>query len=236
VDTVVLAAGRGARLNGIAAPFHKPLLIVNGLPLIVQLVRAAHAVFHDSDETGRVIVVVAPENAQAISAVLSAHELFDVQYVLQPLSHGPGDALRRGLVSAQDGPVLVLMADNVISQATLERVVDEATPYAVGCVDMPPQDAARFTRYNWASCGWDERVPIVADHISKITNTVTCWVGPLIIDRAKALEELSHHLLVTPPGEEILIGPNLRFLIPPNVGYEMVEVDVTDIGLPEMWT
>jgi bifunctional N-acetylglucosamine-1-phosphate-uridyltransferase/glucosamine-1-phosphate-acetyltransferase GlmU-like protein len=236
VDTVILAAGRGARLNGIAAPFHKPLLIVNGMPLIVQLVRAAHATFRGSDETARVVVVVAPENAQAISAVLSAHELFDVQYVLQPLAHGPGDALRRGLVAAQDGRTLVLMADNVISQATLERVVDEATPYAVGCVDMPPQDAARFTRYNWQTSGWDERVPVVDDHISKITNMVTCWVGPLIIDRAKALDELNCHLPGKLPGEEILIGPNLRFLIPSNVGYEMVEVDVTDIGLPEMWT
>jgi GTP:adenosylcobinamide-phosphate guanylyltransferase len=66
VDTVILAAGRGARLNGIAAPFHKPLLIVNGMPLIVQLVRAAHATFRGSDETARVVVVVAPENAQAI--------------------------------------------------------------------------------------------------------------------------------------------------------------------------
>lgn len=235
MDTVILAAGRGARLDGITAPFHKPLLIVNGLPLIAQLVGMAQRTFDSCVEPdARVVVVVAPENALAISAVLQAHKYHNVHYVLQPEAHGPGDALRRGLIATRDGRTLVLMADNVISQATLEQVVDEATPYAIGCVNMPAEDAVRFTRHNWRTGGWDERVPVVDDHISKLTNMVTCWVGPLIIDREKALTELESY---QPSRDgEVLIGPLLRFLVPSEVGYTMVETDVTDIGLPEMWT
>lgn len=238
MDTVILAAGRGARLDGIAAPFHKPLLIVNGLPLIVQLVRAVSETFNSCVERdARIVVVVAPENAQAIAAVLAAHEFDDIHYVIQPLAHGPGDALRRGLAATQPGRSLVLMADNVISQSTLARVVDEATPYAIGCVEMAPEHAARFTRHNWHTSGWDERVPIVSDHIAQSSGQVTCWVGPLIVDRDTAFAELSSQYAARHrDDEEVLIGPSLRFLVPDQIGYEMIEVDVTDIGLPEMWT
>jgi len=238
VDTVILAAGRGARLDGIAAPFHKPLLIVNGLPLIVQLVGIVQRTFDSCVERdARIVVVVAPENALAISAVLQAHKYENVHYVLQPDARGPGDALRRGLIATGSGRNLVLMADNVISQRTLERVVDEATPYAIGCVDMAPEDAGRFTRYNWATSEWEERVPIEDNHVNTVTGKVTCWVGPLVIDRDTAISELT---LTTLPvkyrDHELLIGPNLNHLTPEDHGYQMVEVDVMDIGLPEMWT
>lgn len=237
MDTVILAAGRGARLNGIAAPFHKPLLIVNGLPLIVQLVRSVIEVFDSCAEPdARVVVVVAPENAAALTAVIQAHGFHNVHYVVQPRAHGPGDALRRGLAVAGDGRCLVLMADNVISQATIERVVDEATPYAISYMDVPGSEAARFTRLNLKTSEWDERTPITTDHFNQRTQQAVCWVGPLVVDRDTALKTLRCSCGVSRCEDEILIGPNLRRLVPDSTGYQLVEVDVTDIGLPEMWT
>lgn len=236
MDTVILAAGRGARLDGIAAPFHKPLLVVNGLPLIVQLVGAAHATFRGSEDDARIVVVVAAENAQSIAAVLQAHKYHEVHYVLQPRAHGPGDALRRGLAVVGEGRVMVLMADNVVSQATLERVVDEANPYAISYVNVPSAEAVRFTRFNRRTSQWEERVPVTIDHCELATEKAVCWVGPIVIDRDTALRELECHCGVVQCDAEILIGPRLSRLVPNRSGCTLVEVDVTDIGLPEMWT
>ena len=64
MDLIILAAGRNERLHGTVPAFMKPLLLVDGQPLIVRLVREAldAGVLETYDEVGRVIVVAAPQN------------------------------------------------------------------------------------------------------------------------------------------------------------------------------
>ena len=45
MDVVVLAAGKNERLEGVVAPYHKPLIVLNGRPLIKSLVIDAYTTF-----------------------------------------------------------------------------------------------------------------------------------------------------------------------------------------------
>ena len=43
MEAVILAAGRGQRMEGLARPFYKPLLEVNGMSLVAYAVEYASA-------------------------------------------------------------------------------------------------------------------------------------------------------------------------------------------------
>lgn len=228
MDTVILAAGRGTRLDGIAAPFHKPLLVVNGKPLIRQCVELAD----EAAGGGSIIIVAAPENAAPISHVLNGAGHNRVDMILQREPRGPGHALLTGLKLVTSNEVLVLLGDNVVSAADVKKVIEGRCSNVIGVNQMPMSEAQRFTRLRMVgeSVKWVEKIPVTEDDDLKKTGEATCWVGPVKLDSSKMEKairaDISSGGMV---GREIPIGPLFNKL----GEFHTMQVSSIDIGVPE---
>jgi molybdopterin-guanine dinucleotide biosynthesis protein A len=214
VDTVILAAGKGERLDGISAPYHKPLIVVNGLPIIRHAVE--HALLLGED---RIIVVVAPENATPIAHVLK--DIDNLDMIVQRSPRGPGDALYTGLRLVNTTRVLILMGDNLSSQNDVREVVTAGTP-AVGTRQLPAHEAGRFTFWDHNANEWREKVPILG------SDEWSCWVGPLFVETEEM--KMALETWVGPRGSEVPIGPLFNSF---RDHFAMVPVETIDIGIPE---
>jgi hypothetical protein len=191
MDAVVLAAGKGSRLEGITPPFYKPLIPINGRAVIWTAV-------HHALQAGAmtVTVVVAPENALPISQVLSGFPS-EVFITIQREPRGPGDALRRALYMApplktdMDG-VLVLMGDNVSTFADVQKIA-QVPDFAIGVQMYDQVQCRRFTRWNRIKDTWVEgdKVPEIAE-CDPSTGMVTCWVGPFKAPRERLFDALPY--------------------------------------------
>ena len=214
MDTVILAAGKGERLDGISAPYHKPLIVVNGLPIIRHAVE--HALLLGDD---RIIVVVAPENATPIAHVLK--DIDNIDMIVQRTPRGPGDALYTGLKLVNTDRVLVLMGDNLSSQKDVRSVVQAGTP-AVGTRELPAHEAERFTFWDDHFKEWREKIPILG------SDDYHCWVGPLYVETEEM--KIAIESWVGTEHGEVPIGPLFnRF----SDGFRMMPVSTIDIGIPE---
>lgn len=227
MDTVILAAGKGSRLDGIAAPFHKPLLVVNGQPLIRQCVELAER----AAGPGSIIVVAAPENAAPISHVLNGAGHGRVDMIIQREPKGPGHALLTGLKLVTTDQVLVLLGDNVVTYADVDKVVKAGTPNTIGVSLMPLAEAQRFTRLRKVDGGlkWVEKVPVTEDDATD-HGMATCWVGPCKVDTSKMEHAIRKDIgsggVI---GREIPIGSLFNKL----GDFGTVAVQSIDIGVPE---
>lgn len=223
MDAVILAAGKGERLNGIMPRFHKPLMVVNGMPLVRQ---ATEAAFKSGAE--QVVVVVAPGNTQPISEVLEGFS--NLKMVVQRHATGPGDGLVIGLELVRTDRALVLMGDNVLTVEDVRAVV-AAEPFAVGVQSLPAtDDAQRFTRYT-SDGSWLEKVPYKGEGEDIVAGHITAWVGPITIDVNAARDALAClHKAFHHDGVEHPIGPYLNYISP---NAKLVNVNSIDIGTPQ---
>lgn len=223
MDVIILAGGRGGRLTGIAAPYHKPLLPVNGVPLIVNCVKVLER--WRGDPIKRVTIVVAPENALPISQLLVDE---DVTYIIQPRPTGPGESLRHGLVPGSSKRVMVLLADNIITAFDIQAMI-KRDGYVIGVTTLPLTASLQFTYWNDELKMWVEKVQAPR---SLGQETIQAWCGPLIIDRKLAtdlfedLRKTNHCDVETP------IGPYLDHIAP---NASRVQVNCTDIGHIDYW-
>ena len=213
MDCVILAAGKGSRLDGITVPFHKPLLVVNGKPLI------SHVVDQAMQAGGDIIVVTAPENTLHISQVLGNR---DVTIIVQRVPSGPGAALELGLKLVKSNEVLVLMADNVLGDGDVEAVIG-ARGNVVGTMNMPAYMAAALT---W--CGpnaWYEKKMPEDDR-----TFIIAWLGPLKLITEEISGVLRRYEKWHATSVETPIGPLFNDLptLPVTVGVNTIEV-----GTPE---
>ena len=95
-----MAGGSNERLKSVIPSFHKPLLVINGRPLVVDIVDKLLQATSSSD---RVIVVCSPHNVNAIADVVSRVALTgadEIDFVVQPQPIGIVDATVRGLRAA----------------------------------------------------------------------------------------------------------------------------------------
>lgn len=234
MDAVILAAGRGQRLAGIAAPFHKVLMPVNGRALVVGAVSAGVSVLdHDEDRT---VIVVAPENALPITALLRDSVAWNdrCRIVVQPAPCGPGDALYLALEQLTAEYVTVICADNVISDADVQKVVsatlDGPGDPCVGIGVRTIKSASAVTQFTVIG---EERHVGEKLHGSELEEFrwhdgyFRAWLGPLVVPRARAAGLLR---LWRQRTHEISISPLLHDL---HIEKVLVEVDCYDIGTPE---
>lgn len=224
VDCIVLAGGKGERLTGIAARYHKPLLVVNGQPLVRNAVTTAQSF----PQIRKTFVVVAPENAWPICDVLSD---LDATVVVQRNPLGPGHALLEAAALAQAKSVLVLMADNVLTRTDIGLVLDLGAG-AAGIRSLPPESAQRFTHWDVDRQCWSEREKTEVAFPPKPDEDglVACWVGPLLLSRSLCVSVLNAARAEIISGE-LLIGRYLSLL-----GVERVtHVDTWDIGTADQW-
>jgi NDP-sugar pyrophosphorylase family protein len=120
VDAVVMAAGEGRRLRPLTERWPKPILPIEGRPVIVTLL-------HELAAAGltRVWVVVGHLGAQ-VERLLGDGSAFGVElrYARQAEQVGSADAVRAGLDAGATPPLAILGADTVFTAGTVGSVVD----------------------------------------------------------------------------------------------------------------
>jgi len=223
VDAVILAGGRGQRVAGITKLFHKPLLEIEGEPLLLRAVRQARSLGVEVP-----VVVTSPAIATLVAQVLGD---VPANLIIQREPLGPGDALRVGLQvrnrSVGSYRVLVLLSDNYTSDADLTAVCSHEV--AVGVHTTPRTEAQRFTWYDPDRGAWIEKKTIPDG------SPVECWVGPFVGWRSK-MERVMSRVCETRKfnGGEALIGPYLGEMTN-ETRTVRVEVSSIDVGTVESY-
>jgi CTP:molybdopterin cytidylyltransferase MocA len=106
-----MAAGEGTRLRPITERWPKPVLPIDGKPVVVTLV-------HDLAAAGcERIVVVTGHLAEQVEALLEPLP-YDIRFVRQPPGQGSADAVQRAHATP---PYLVVAADTVFGEGDLVR-------------------------------------------------------------------------------------------------------------------
>ena len=110
-----MAAGEGTRLRPITEHWPKPVLPIDGNPVIVTLV-------HDLAAAGcERIVVVTGYLAEQVEAILEPLP-YEIRFVRQPPGQGSADAVLRAHATP---PYLVVAADNLFAPGDLARFARE---------------------------------------------------------------------------------------------------------------
>ena len=113
-----MAAGEGTRLRPITEHWPKPVLPIDGKPVVVTLA-------HELAAAGcRRIVVVTGHLAEQVEELLAPLP-YPIEFVRQPPGQGSADAVLRAHARP---PYLVLAADNVFAEGDIARFAREAAP------------------------------------------------------------------------------------------------------------
>jgi NDP-sugar pyrophosphorylase family protein len=120
MDAVVMAAGEGTRLRPVTERWPKPVLPVDGRPVIATLLRELAAA-----GCGRATVVTGhlAEQVEALVGDGSAFGLV-VSFVRQPRPDGSADAVARALEAGVPLPCLVTAADTVFTAGDIARFAE----------------------------------------------------------------------------------------------------------------
>ncbi len=129
-----MAAGEGRRLRPLTERFAKPVLPIDGRPVIVTLLHELRAA-----GIGRVTVVTG-HLAEQVEQLLDGFPLA-LRFVRQPEPIGSADAVRRGL----DGvPALVVAADTVFTAGDVARFAAVDGHAIAARRDPPPSPPHRY--------------------------------------------------------------------------------------------
>jgi CTP:molybdopterin cytidylyltransferase MocA len=127
-----MAAGEGTRLRPITEHWPKPVLPIDGKPVVVTLVHELAAAGCER------IVVVTGYLAEQVEALLEPLP-YELRFVRQPPGQGSADAVQRAHATP---PYLVVAADNVFAEGDLARFAREGVEldgaYAVHGDERPP--------------------------------------------------------------------------------------------------
>jgi glucose-1-phosphate thymidylyltransferase len=180
VDAVVMAAGEGRRLRPLTERWAKPVLPIDGRPVLAVLLRELAAA-----GLARVWLVTGhlAEQVESLAGDGSAFGL-EISWVRQPGVLGSADAVHRGLAAGAGLPVLVTAADTVFSPGDLRRFAGAfAESGAAGAVavrlDPPPGPGRGAVR------SIDGRVTRMADDDpANPWSGAPLWgVGPAVAER-----------------------------------------------------
>jgi UTP-glucose-1-phosphate uridylyltransferase len=112
VKAVVLAAGEGRRLRPLTERWPKPILPIDGKPVIVTLLRELEEAWVED------VTVVIGHLGDQIRNLLDG---FDVRFAEQPEPLGSADALRCAVEAGAHAPFLVTVADTVFGPGDVQR-------------------------------------------------------------------------------------------------------------------
>lgn len=117
-----MAAGRGARLRPLTDRWPKPVLPIDGRPVIGTLLRELVAAGVER------AVVVTGHLAEQVEALVGDGSAFGlrVDFVHQPGVLGSADAVQRAVAAGLEAPFLVAGADTVFEPGAVARFADAA--------------------------------------------------------------------------------------------------------------
>jgi CTP:molybdopterin cytidylyltransferase MocA len=112
-----MAAGEGTRMRPISERWPKPILPIDGRPVIATVLRDLAAAGCDD------VTVVTGHLAAQVEELVGDGSAFGVRIhcVRQPRPDGSADAVRSALAGGAVAPALVTAADHVFARGTLER-------------------------------------------------------------------------------------------------------------------
>jgi NDP-sugar pyrophosphorylase family protein len=121
LDAVVMAAGEGSRMRPLSERWPKPILPVDGRPVIATLLRELAAAGFDA------VTIVVGHLGEQIEELLGDGSAFGVRvhYARQPEPLGSADAVVRALGAGATPPLLVTAADILFVRGDLGRVCEE---------------------------------------------------------------------------------------------------------------
>ena len=141
-----MAAGEGSRLRPLTDRWPKPILPIDGRPVIATLLRELAAAGCER------VFVVTGHLAEQVEELVGGGSGFalDVRYVRQPEALGSADTVLRALSAGAEPPLLVTAADTVYTAGDVRRFA-EAARGAAGALayrlepapDPPHRDAVR---------------------------------------------------------------------------------------------
>jgi UDP-N-acetylglucosamine diphosphorylase / glucose-1-phosphate thymidylyltransferase / UDP-N-acetylgalactosamine diphosphorylase / glucosamine-1-phosphate N-acetyltransferase / galactosamine-1-phosphate N-acetyltransferase len=133
---VVMAAGEGTRLRPITERYPKPVLPIDGRPVVVTVLNDLHGAGIDE------IVVVTGHLAEQVEALLDGHPAAP-RFVRQPEALGSADAVRR---AALEPPYLVVGADTQFARGAVAAFGEQALAYDNAVAVRPRADAPPANR------------------------------------------------------------------------------------------
>jgi UDP-N-acetylglucosamine diphosphorylase / glucose-1-phosphate thymidylyltransferase / UDP-N-acetylgalactosamine diphosphorylase / glucosamine-1-phosphate N-acetyltransferase / galactosamine-1-phosphate N-acetyltransferase len=143
MEAIVMAAGEGLRLRPVTARWPKPVLPIDGRPVVATVVHELRAAGCDR------VTVVTGYLAEQVERLLGDGSGFglELRYARQPRSDGSADAVSRGLAAGAEAPLLVATADTVFQPGDLARFAagfaEAGTPGAVAIRRDPPPGPQR---------------------------------------------------------------------------------------------
>jgi glucose-1-phosphate thymidylyltransferase len=120
VRGVLLAGGTGSRLHPLTATTNKHLLPIAGRPMVEWAIEAL--VRADVTE---IVVVTGPEHVDAFRALLGDGSHLDVdrlEYAVQERPGGIAEALGLTEAFADGGPIVLMLADNLLERSIADLV------------------------------------------------------------------------------------------------------------------
>ena len=190
MDAVVMAAGEGTRLRPLTEHWPKPVLPIDGRPVLAVLLRELAAA-----DLRRVWLVTGhlAERVEQLAGDGSAFGL-ELSFVRQPGVLGSADAVRRALDVGATLPVLVSAADTVYRRGDLSQfAVEFGRSGAAGAVavrtDPPPGPGRQAVRRNGA------RIVALRDEDPENRwSAAPLWaIGPAVAERL-CLDDPPHEL------------------------------------------
>jgi len=117
MDAIVMAAGEGTRLRPITERWPKPVLPVDGRPVVATLLRELAAAGCE------LVVVVTGHLAEQVEELVGDGAVFgiEIRTVRQPGVLGSADAVGRGLAAGAEPPCIAVAADTVFTPGDLAR-------------------------------------------------------------------------------------------------------------------
>ncbi|MBA4181670.1 MAG: hypothetical protein C0506_13860 [Anaerolinea sp.] len=138
---VILAAGDGGRMRGHTTATPKPLVPLNGRPIVEYTLEALVA-----GGVTEALVVTGYREAQVRAALAGGHEGLSLTFVTNPRFHaGASYSLAAARPIVGDAPFLLVMADHVLSARLIERLRGAAAADPGRCfvaADSGPRDDA----------------------------------------------------------------------------------------------
>jgi UDP-N-acetylglucosamine diphosphorylase / glucose-1-phosphate thymidylyltransferase / UDP-N-acetylgalactosamine diphosphorylase / glucosamine-1-phosphate N-acetyltransferase / galactosamine-1-phosphate N-acetyltransferase len=143
MEAIVMAAGEGLRLRPVTQGWPKPILPIDGRPVVATVLRELRAAGCDR------VTVVTGYLAEQVERLLGDGSGFglELRYVPQPRPDGSADAVSRGLAAGAETPLLVATADTVFQPGDLARFTaafaEAGTPGAAAIRRDPPPGPQR---------------------------------------------------------------------------------------------
>jgi CTP:molybdopterin cytidylyltransferase MocA len=127
IEAVVMSAGEGRRLRPLTDHWPKPILPIDGRPVIATLLREL--------AFAQRITVVTGHLGVELRRFLDG---WNVAFAEQPVPLGSADALRCALEAGAKPPILVTAADTVFIPGALQRFAEEFVRSAAVAGMAPP--------------------------------------------------------------------------------------------------